>query len=112
MSITKGTEIWVEHCGHQTAIWPWAIVWDGYLVCAPNGRAFQYKRVAEAAVSLLKSGELVAVRVAQCGDKHQCAAPGTEHLVNSNDKRDWQEAANQGWDVIRKIVPMHPAESV
>ncbi len=32
----------VEHCGHPTALWPWALYGpDGYMVLAPNGRAWR-----------------------------------------------------------------------
>jgi hypothetical protein len=33
---------WVQHCGHPTALWPYALYSpDGRLVLAPNGRAWR-----------------------------------------------------------------------
>lgn len=33
---------WLEHCGHPTALWPWALYNpQGQLVLAPNRHAFK-----------------------------------------------------------------------
>ena len=50
------TGVRVEHCGHPTANYPYALILpDGSLVLAPNGRAFKYlkdaKRAAEKVVT-------------------------------------------------------------
>ncbi len=53
----------VSHCGHPTALWPWAIeAPDGSLLVSWTGRAFQTKAAAMAACSLFLSGEFVAQR--------------------------------------------------
>lgn len=32
----------IEHCGHPTALWPYALYGpDGQMILAPNGRAWQ-----------------------------------------------------------------------
>lgn len=49
---------YVYHCGHPTALWPWALLVDGELIAAPNGLAFQRKRDAVAAAHLVESGAL------------------------------------------------------
>jgi hypothetical protein len=38
---------WIEHCGHPTANWPYALYGpDGYMLLAPNGRAWPNLRAA------------------------------------------------------------------
>jgi hypothetical protein len=39
---THPSGYWIEHCGHPTALWPYALYGpDGRMVLAPNGRAWQ-----------------------------------------------------------------------
>jgi len=39
---THPSGYFIEHCGHPTALWPYALYApDGEMVLAPNGRAFQ-----------------------------------------------------------------------
>jgi hypothetical protein len=41
----------IEHCGHPTALWPYALYGpDGALILAPNGRAWQ--KLAYAAIEV------------------------------------------------------------
>lgn len=54
----------VSHCGHPTALWPWAVAApNGALLVSWNGRAFPTKAAALAAVGLLLSGKFVARRL-------------------------------------------------
>jgi hypothetical protein len=49
----------VMHCGHPTALWPYAILRPaGPAVIGPNGRGFQFLRDARAAAELIARGEL------------------------------------------------------
>jgi hypothetical protein len=42
---------WIEHCGHPTALWPYALYGpDGYMILAPNGRAWRDLHSAAAEV--------------------------------------------------------------
>jgi hypothetical protein len=41
----------IEHCGHPTALWPYALYGpDGHLILAPNGRGWQ--KVIDAALEV------------------------------------------------------------
>lgn len=47
---------WIEHCGHPTALWPYALYGpDGFMVLAPNGRA--WRTLVDAAAYVLKVGK-------------------------------------------------------
>lgn len=42
----------IEHCGHPTALWPYALYGpDGKMILAPNGRAWQKLEYAGAEVA-------------------------------------------------------------
>ena len=42
---------WIEHCGHPTALWPYAAYSpDGIMLLEPSGRDFQTVKRAKAAV--------------------------------------------------------------
>jgi hypothetical protein len=42
---------WIEHCGHPTALWPYALYDHGRMVLAPNGRAWPNLNAAAAEVA-------------------------------------------------------------
>ena len=47
----------IQHCGHPTALWPYALYGPGHrLILAPNGRAWQKLSLAAAAVAGLLKG--------------------------------------------------------
>lgn len=48
----------IEHCGHPTALWPYALYGpDGYIILAPNGRAWQKLAFAAAEVQRRLEGK-------------------------------------------------------
>jgi hypothetical protein len=47
----------IQQCGHPTALWPYALYGpDGYMILAPNGRAFQNLVAASVHVERLLRG--------------------------------------------------------
>ena len=57
----EGMDIYVHHCGHPTAIWPYYISRNadgkGPMILAPNGHGFMWLKAAqEAAVALWRRG--------------------------------------------------------
>lgn len=93
---------WVEHCGHPTALFPWAVYCDGYLVTAPNGMAFSLKRFATECVERLKSGELRLLRFAN-GLSYPVTPPDWFKLTLSSDmEAEWKDskASDRAWHVI------------
>jgi len=88
MADTLTTPYTVQHCGHPTALYPWAIIRpDGSLVAAPNGMAFQYKLDAIGAVDALQAGLAVEF------DRGQ----GLPLVVRSADN---PASIGAGWDAI------------
>ncbi len=54
----RETDVYIHHCGHPTALWPYFITRDaearGPMTLAPNGRGFRTLKAAqEAAVGLV-----------------------------------------------------------
>lgn len=48
---------WIEHCGHPTALWPWALYnRQGELLVGRNGRAFWRLELAAAEASRILAG--------------------------------------------------------
>jgi len=52
----------IQHCGHPTALWPWALYIDGEMVVSPNGRAWQRKEDALNAAKLIAEGKVAVNR--------------------------------------------------
>lgn len=54
--VLVGTDWWVTHCGHPTALWPYyGVSPNGTMLLAPNGRGFRHLREAKAAVEKASS---------------------------------------------------------
>lgn len=62
--------IYVQHCGHPTALWPWGLYVDGELIAAPNGTAFRTKAHATAAAAAVELGTVVPFERPQYGRDH------------------------------------------
>lgn len=59
----RGTDYFVRHCGHPTALWPYyGLRPDGSMILAPNGRAFRLLADAQAAVERESAAAVVGGR--------------------------------------------------
>jgi hypothetical protein len=75
----------IEHCGHPTALWPYALYGPGgELIVAPNGMAWQKSIIAAIAVGHLLAGEAKVIRRGQLYQyEERGAAPDVSRRIFS-----------------------------
>lgn len=88
----------VEHCGHPTAIWPYALFVDGAIVAAPNGKAFTCKAFAVAAAEAIEAGR---VEVHQRSNRPASKPPVLIAAGDVKAGEEWRERCIfRAWEAI------------